>query len=162
MAAGFGGGFRNNRVNTCLICETVMAGVFPPHSPSFQAQEPQRQESQGHVVMPTDPTADLIMIEPGLAVTGLEHLFDAMPLTPGTDHLGHRDIGAGVAHGIVDPRLADGTEHDQAFLRTDATILLGLDPGRQDVDLQRPLLGRAEVSRDPNRYEVSEPELLRG
>jgi len=105
--------------------------------------------------MPADPTADLIRIEPGLAVTGLEHLLDTMPLALDTDQLRHGDIGAGVAQGVVDPQFADGTEHDQAFLRADATILLGLDPGRQDVDLQRPPLGIADGQAHPPRLRLA-------
>src|SRR3954451_20419703 len=102
MALNVGAGTRSNRVNTCRICETVMAGVFPPDSPSFQAQEPQRHQSQGHVVVPADPTADLVMIQPGFAVAGLEELFDAMPLPLGTHHFRQAHLGAGIGQGVVD------------------------------------------------------------
>jgi hypothetical protein len=88
--------------------------------------------------MPTDPTADLIMSEPGLALTGLEHLLDTMPLPLDTNQLGHGDLGAGLAQGVVDPRLAASTKHDQAFLRSEATILLGLDSDPQDVGVVVP------------------------
>ncbi len=63
----------------CRIWGTVTAGVFPP-KPPLQAQEPQRQERQRHVVVPADPTADLVMIQTGLAVAGLEKLLDPVPL----------------------------------------------------------------------------------
>ena len=32
------------------------------------------------MVMPTDPTADFVMIQPSFTVAGLEQLFDAMAL----------------------------------------------------------------------------------
>ena len=75
-------------MNIWRICATVIAGVFPPDSPSFQAQEPQRHQSQRHVVMPPDPTANFIMIQPGLAVTGLEELFNTVSLTLDSNQFG--------------------------------------------------------------------------
>ena len=81
----------------CLACDPVIAGVFPPDSPSFQAQEPQRHQAQRHVVMPAHPTPDLIMIQPDLPLAGAEHLLDPVPLPLGSDHLGQGGLGAGVA-----------------------------------------------------------------
>src|SRR5947209_2582885 len=96
MALNVGAGIRSNRVNTWRIWETVIAGVFPPHSPSFQAQEPQRHQSQGHVMMPADPTADFVMIQSGFAVAGLEQFFDAMPLSLDTHQFRQGHLGTGV------------------------------------------------------------------
>src|SRR4029077_14461259 len=118
MALNVGAGIRSNRVNTWRICETVIAGVFPPHSPSFQAQKPQRHQSQGHGLMPAAPAADYVMIQPVFAVAGLEQFFDAMPLPLDTHQLRQGHLGAGVGQSVVDPRLADGPQHYQTFLRT--------------------------------------------
>ena len=85
MSSGLGAGERSNRVKICLLCDAVIAGVFPPDVPSFQAQEPQRHQRERHMVVPSDPTADLVVIEPGFAVAGLEHLLDPVPLPPGAN-----------------------------------------------------------------------------
>src|SRR6516162_1515774 len=122
MALNVGAGIRSNRVNTWRICETVIAGVFPPHSPSFQAQEPQRHQSQGHVVMPADPTANFIMIQPGLAVTGLEELFNTVSLTLDSDQFGQGYFRASISNGVVGLRLADGADHNQSFFRPDFPV----------------------------------------
>src|ERR1700677_3733382 len=96
IALNVGAGFRSNRVKICRVCETVTAGVFPPDSPSFQAQEPQRPESQGHGGMPTDPPANFGMIHPSFAIASLEQLFDAMSLPLGTDHFRQGYLGASI------------------------------------------------------------------
>src|SRR3984885_4503342 len=111
MALNVGAGFRSNREKICRVCETVTAGVFPPDSPSFQAQKPQRHESQGHVVMPTDPTANFIMIQPSFAIASLEQLFDAMPLPLGTNHVRQGCLGAGFGQSEGGTHLAEGSIH---------------------------------------------------
>src|SRR5947209_6461426 len=80
IASGLGAGWRSNRVKSCRVWDAVIAGVFPPDTPSFQAQEPQRHQAERHMVVPADPTADLVVIEPGLAVARLEHFLDPVPL----------------------------------------------------------------------------------
>jgi len=72
ISSGLGAGWRSNRVKICLVCDAVTAGVFPPDAPSLQAQEPQRHEGERHLVVPADPTADLVVIEAGLAVARLD------------------------------------------------------------------------------------------
>ena len=76
----------------CRTCDTVIAGVFPPEPPPLQAQEPQRHQRQRHVVMPADPAAHLVMIQPRLAVARLEELLDPVPLPLGADQLGQGDL----------------------------------------------------------------------
>ena len=43
--------------------------------------------------MPTDPTADFVMIQPHLTVAELEQLFDPMPVVMGLDQMCHRFAG---------------------------------------------------------------------
>jgi len=142
-------------VKICRVCETVTAGVFPPDSPSFQAQKPQRHESQGHVVMPTDPTANFVMIQPSFAIASLEQLFDAMPLPLGTNHVRQGCLGAGIGQSVVGPHLADGPHHNQTFFRTDTVILLGLDPDHHRFDFQGALLGIANGQACPPRLRLT-------
>jgi hypothetical protein len=155
MALNVGAGVRSNRVKICRIWETVMAGVFFPDSPSFQAQEPQRHESQGHVVMPTDPTANFVMIQSSFAIASLEQLFDAMPLPLGTDHFRQGYLGAGIGQSVVGPHLADGPHHNQTFFRTDTVIPLGLDPDHHRFDFQWALLGIANGQACPPRLRLT-------
>jgi hypothetical protein len=154
MALNVGAGFRSNRVKICRVCETVTAEVFPPDSPSFQAQKPQRHESQGHVVMPTDPAANFVMIQPSFAIASLEQLFDAMPLPLGTDHVRQGCLGAGIGQSVVGPHLAGGPHHNQTFFRTDTVILLGLDPNHHRFDFQGALLGIANGQACPPRLRL--------
>jgi len=42
-------------VKIARICDTVTAGVFPPHPSALQDEEPQRQQSQRDMVMPASP-----------------------------------------------------------------------------------------------------------
>jgi hypothetical protein len=127
ISSGLGAGWRSNRVKICRVWDAVIAGVFPPDSPSFQAQEPQRHQAERHVVMPAHPAPDLVMIEPDLTLAGSQHLLDPVSLPPGPDHPGQRDLGVGVAQGVVDPRLAHRTDHHQELFRTDPPLLLGPD-----------------------------------
>jgi hypothetical protein len=83
------------------------------------------------------------MIQPSFAVASREHLFDAMPLPLGTNHLRQGCLGAGIGQSVVDPRLADGPHHNQTFFRTDTVILLGLDPDHHRFDFQGTFLGMA-------------------
>ena len=107
------------------------------------------------MVMPPDPTANLVVIQPGLAVAGREEILDAVPLPLGADQLGQRGLAPGVAQGVIDPRLADGSNHHQALLRPEPPLLPGSDPGRQCVDLQRPLLPGADGEAHPPRRRLS-------
>src|SRR5512144_244046 len=92
ISFGVGAGWRSSRVTTCRIWDTVTAGVFPPDSSPLQAQEPQRHQGQRHVVVPADPTPHLVVVQPRLAVAGLEQLLDPMPLTLHPDQFGQRDL----------------------------------------------------------------------
>src|SRR5205807_8041968 len=104
------------------------------------------------MVVPSDPTADLVVIESDLTVARLEHLLGAVPLPLHPDQLGQGDLGAGIGQGVVDPRLADRTDHDQPLLRPDPTVLLGPDTDRQRIDLQWPLLAAADADPFPPRF----------
>src|SRR4029077_13377935 len=105
--------------------------------------------------MPADPTADFVMIQPGFAVAGLEQFFNAMPLPLDTHQFRQGYLGAGVGQSVVDPRLADGPQHYQTFLRTDTMILLGLDPDHHRLDFQRALLGVPNGDACPPRLRLT-------
>src|SRR5271156_1016543 len=107
------------------------------------------------MVMPTNPTTDFVMIQPSFAVAGLEQFFDAMPLSLGTDHFGQGHFGAAIAQSVVDLRFADGSQHDQTFLRTDTAILLGLDPNHYRLDFQWALFGVANGQACPPRLRLT-------
>src|SRR3954469_19824075 len=110
------------------------------------------------MVMPSDPATHLVVVEPGLAVAGLEHLLDPMRLPLRTDDLRQRDLGARVGHRVVGPRLAHRTDHDQSLLRADPAVLLGPDSYHHRIDQERPLLARADLYPLPPRSRlVSRP-----
>src|SRR5205814_2133901 len=106
------------------------------------------------MVVPADPTAHLVVIEPGLAVAGLEHLLDPVPLPLGANHFGQADLGPGVAQGVVGPRLAHRTDHYQTLLRPDPTVLFGPNPRAQRIDHQRPLLALTDGDPLPPRLRL--------
>ena len=68
------------------------------------------------MMMPSDPTPDLVVIEPGLAVAGLEHLLDPVPLPlhPNPDGTVSLDAGDRDAvtrrflHDVASPALVEG------------------------------------------------------
>lgn len=64
ISASVAGRFPSSAVKIARTCDTVKAGVFPPHPPPLQDQEPQRQEAQRDMVMPAHPAAHLIMHKP--------------------------------------------------------------------------------------------------
>jgi hypothetical protein len=99
--------------------------------------------------MPTYPTTDFIVIQPGLAIAGLEDLFDAVSFTLGSNQLGQGHLGAGVGHGIVDLQLADWTDHDQTLLHPNLPNLLGPDPDGHRIDFQRLFLPRTHRQSSP-------------
>ncbi len=103
------------------------------------------------MVMPTDPTADFVMIQPSFTVAGLEQLFNAMTLPLDTNHLRQGYLGASIGQSVVDPCLADCPKHDQSFLGADTAILLGLDPNHHRIDFQWTLLGIANGHACPPR-----------
>src|SRR3989442_610358 len=102
-----------------------------------------------------DPTADLVVIESDLTVARLEHLLDPVPLPLHPDQLGPGDLGAGIGQGVVDPRLAHRTDHDQPLLRPDPTVLLGPDTDRQRIDQEWPLLAAADGNPFPPRFRLA-------
>src|SRR5512135_1148328 len=106
------------------------------------------------MMMPSDPTPDLVVIEPGLAVAGLEHLLDPVPLPLHPNQLGQGDLGASVGQGVVDPRFADRTDHHQPFLRPDSPVLLGPDPNSHRVNLERAFLTLANGDPLPPRFRL--------
>src|SRR5258708_8994198 len=107
------------------------------------------------MMMPANPAADLVVIEAHLAIAGLEHLFDPVPLPLGTDHCGQGDLRAGVRQGVVDPCLTHRSDHDQPLFRPDPTVLLGPDLDRHRVDQKRPFLTVADGDPLPPRLRLA-------
>src|SRR5215472_116125 len=133
----------------------VMAGFFSPHSPSFQTQEPQRHQSQGHVVVPTNPASDFVMIQPSVTVASLEKLFDAVALPLDLDQFRQRHLWPGLAQSIVDFLLTYRTDHHQPFLWSDPVSLPGTHSDAHRVDFQRPLLPRTHRQPHPPRSRLT-------
>lgn len=106
-------------------------------------------------MMPSNPTADLVVIEAYLAIAGREHLFDPVPLPLGTDHCGQGDLRAGVRQGVVDLCLTHRSDHDQPLFRPDPTVLLGPDLDRHRVDQKRPFLTVADGDPLPPRLRLA-------
>ena len=121
-----------------------MAGIFFSHLPSFLAQEPQRQHRECHVVMPTDPTPHFVVIEPDFALGGLEHLFDSMSFAVSAHQFTQGDLGAGVAQGVFELRLAHDPGHEQPLFRADLAIEPGANARRHRVDIERAFLAGAD------------------
>src|SRR6266404_2293188 len=86
IRAALGGFGKSKRAKTSRICGTVKAGVFPPEPVSLQLQEPQSQHGQRHVMVPTDPRAHFIMIQPGLPFARAEQFLGSMPPAMGLDY----------------------------------------------------------------------------
>src|SRR5258708_14972366 len=82
ISRAVGGRLRSNSVKIARICDTVIAGVFPPHPPAFQDEAPQRQQRQRDVVMPAYPTPDLIVGHSHLSLALLQHLRVLVPARP--------------------------------------------------------------------------------
>src|SRR5271169_2741067 len=61
------------------ICATVNAGVFFPHPVLLPDDEPQGQQRERHVMVPTHPTAHLVVPQADFSLAGLEQLLDAVP-----------------------------------------------------------------------------------
>ena len=55
ISRAVGGCLRSSSVKIARICDTVTAGVFPPHPSALQDEEPQRQQGQRDMVMPATP-----------------------------------------------------------------------------------------------------------
>src|SRR2546425_3044120 len=85
ISLGDGGGCCNSFVKICRTWGIVMAGVFFPNTAFLQRQEPQGQERQRHVMVPTQPTARFIVSKADLPFRFLEVFFDAMALTADAD-----------------------------------------------------------------------------
>src|SRR5271166_1911375 len=103
------------------------------------------------MVMPANPTADLVVIETGFSVACLEHFFNPVSLPLHLDQIGQRDTSPGVGQGIVNSGLADRANHDQAFLWADPAILLGPDTYCHRVNQQWSLFRRADCNPLPLR-----------
>src|SRR4051812_44361766 len=103
------------------------------------------------MVMPADPTADLVVIESRLPIASREHLLDAMPLPLSAPDFDQGDFETGIAQSVVGSRLADGTNDHEAFFGSHAPVFLGLDPGRQHFDVQWSLLAATDGLALPTR-----------
>ena len=136
---GLGGGFCSSRVKISRTCGTVNAGFFFPQLPPLQGQEPQGQQRQRHVVMPTRPTPHLVMVQAHFPFAFLKHLLDPMPFRMRADHLGQRDFDARIRHRVVRPRSRlHAADHDHPLRRSDAPFrILGLHPARDRLHHQR-------------------------
>ena len=116
MVCAVGAGCCSRRLNSSRTWGTVIAGVFFPHTPSLQHQEPDRQQRQRDVMMPTHPTAGFVMIQPDFAVAELKQFFDPMPVIVGLDQLFDGDMRPGVAQTVVClRRRLDRAQDQQAF-----------------------------------------------
>lgn len=94
-------------------------------------------------MVPAHPTADYVVRQAGLPLGLLEHLLDSVSLRTRPHQLLQRHLGRCVGQGVngLGPR-AERPDLKQPLLRTDPSLLLGPDPSRQRLDLQRPLLWR--------------------
>src|SRR3954447_3039946 len=88
ISRAVGGRLRSNSVKIARICATVTAGVFPPHPPALQDEEPQRQQRERDVVMPAHPTADLGVRQAHLPLALPEHLLDVPAIMPSKSEVG--------------------------------------------------------------------------
>ena len=122
-----------------------MAGVFFSKPPLLLTQEPQCQERKRHVVVPADPTANLIMRQADFTLGFVKNLFDAMPLAMDTHQ--HFDVRRAVAQRVPGSRLGlQGADHQQALRAADPAIfVLRLHSNRQSLNTQRPLVTIANL-----------------
>src|SRR5437868_14944741 len=74
ICSGLGGGVRSNWLKICRTWGGVKAGVFFPQPTALQRQEPQGQQRQGHVMVPTNPAPYLVLRQADLAFAFLQHL----------------------------------------------------------------------------------------
>src|SRR5262249_4397839 len=130
MSALLGGCGCKSRDTISRTWGTVSAGVFFPQLSLLPFQEPQGQHRERHVVMPTHPTAHLIMTQPRFPFAGGEQLLCAVPPTVNGHDLNHRHIGRCVRQRVPRLRLPiRGANDDQPFARTDAAVFVfGLPP----------------------------------
>src|SRR6266849_7411578 len=78
ICVGPGGRGWSSRAKSWRICATVSAGGFFPHSVLLPNDEPQGQQRQRHVMVPTHPTAPLVVCQADFSLTGLEQFLDAV------------------------------------------------------------------------------------
>ena len=127
-----GGGCCNSRVRISRTCGTVAAGVFFSHRQTLQAQEPQRQQRQRHVMMPADVTANLVMIQAGLALAVLQHLLNLVSSSVGPNPVLQRHLLRGPRQVVTDIRLApirlQMTNHNQPLFGSQPLVLTGPHP----------------------------------
>src|SRR5262245_39900617 len=97
------------------------------------------------MMIPSDPAPDLVVIEARLAIAGLKHFLDPMPLALRADDLRQGHLGTGAGQGVVGSRLAHRTDHDQPLFRSDSTALPRPDSHHHGIDRQRALLARADL-----------------
>ena len=134
MVCAVGAGCCSRRLKSSRIWGTVIAGVFFPHTLSLQHQEPDRQQGQRDVMMPTDPTADFVMIQSDFAVAELKQFFDPMPVIVSIDQLFDGNVGPSVAQTVVClRRRLDRANDQQAFV---GLLRVGLDFGVEHLDAE--------------------------
>src|SRR6516165_781582 len=145
ICRGVGSARPSRREKISRTCGTVMAGVFFSKPPLLLTQEPQCQERKRHVVVPADPTANLIMRQADFALGFVKNLFDAMPLAMDTHQ--HFDVRRAVAQRVPGSRLGlQGADHQQALRAADPAIfVLRLHSNRQSLNTQRPLVTIANL-----------------
>src|SRR5438132_10397459 len=108
ICSGSGGGLRSRLLKTCRTCWGVRAGVFFSQPASIQRQEPQGQQRQGHVVVPADPAAHLVVAQADLALAFLQNFLHAVALAVDPRQGGPPLPPTGVADGV--PRLRLGPQ----------------------------------------------------
>src|ERR1700730_15537199 len=67
----------NMTCNNLLASGSVIpVSVFPPQAPPFQHQEPKCQHHQRHVVVPTAPTSNFVVVQTYLLLSPQEAVFN--------------------------------------------------------------------------------------
>lgn len=138
--------------NAAAISGADTPGVFPPHALGLQRQEPRAQHREGHVAMPTDPGADLVVSQARFSLGALETLFDGVPPGGDIDQTLEGDFLGGV--GQVEAVLGLGTERagdQQSLLGSDATLEVGSHPRHDRLDHDGPFLSVPDREVRPSR-----------
>src|SRR5262245_56441464 len=89
-------------VKIARTCGPVTAGAFSPPAQPLGLQEPQGQQREGHMVVPTDPTAHLVVPQPDLLLALAQQLFHPMPRPVRLRHLAPLRL-PGIAQRIPGP-----------------------------------------------------------
>src|SRR5713226_547581 len=102
-------------------------------------------------MVPTYPTAHLVVAQPHFALAGREQLLHPVAAAVDSHYLGQRHIGRRVRQRVPTLRLPiRRADHDQPLTRPHPTVLvLGLHPGFHGPHHVRPFGTRAETDFTP-------------